>query len=180
MLLLLFFLLTVAGILLALVVPNGVDNESLFAHVHDDILEGLWVGWTIMADPGTHAEAPRDWPTRCVSFITTWAGILFFAFIIGFVVDAVQEKMEAIKKGRSSVVVSGHIVMLGWSEFSVAFIREVARANADDGVRGSIVVLASQDKQELDHVFILNLFETANGKADQRGCCETEEWVRRF
>ncbi len=37
-------------------------------------------------------------------------GILFFAVILGFVVDSVREKMDSLKKGKSQVVEENHTV----------------------------------------------------------------------
>lgn len=83
-------------------------------------------------------------------------GIVFFAIIIGFVVDAIQEKMESLKKGRSNVVESGHTVMLGWTPFSVAFILELCDANSSDG-GGTIVVLAEKEKEDLEIEFFMQV-----------------------
>eukprot|EP00935_MAST-01C_sp_MAST-1C-sp1_P002427 g2427.t1 len=60
--------------------------------------------------------------------------------------------MESLKKGKSDVVEEGHTVMLGWTQLSVDFIKEICDANESDG-GGVIVVLADQDKQELERSF---------------------------
>ena len=42
--------------------------------------------------------------------IVSIIGILFFAVILGFVVDSVREKMDSLKKGKSQVVEDNHSV----------------------------------------------------------------------
>jgi hypothetical protein len=97
-----------------------------------------------------------NWGTRGLAIGIAWGGILFFAVVIGFIIDAIQEKMESLKKGKSNVVEEGHTVMLGWNQLSVDFVREICDANESDG-GGVIVVLSDQDKQELERSFKLQM-----------------------
>lgn len=116
--------------------------------------ESMWLAWTFLADPGTQAEM-LQWESRLTAAIITICGIFFFAFIFGFVVDGVVSKMNALKKGTSNVVESGHTVILGWSDKSLWIIREIAEANSSETVNTAehsnvIVILASVDKQLLE------------------------------
>jgi hypothetical protein len=114
--------------------------------------EAAWASWLYMADPGMLASAPPTLDARLVALFVQIGGIVFFSIIVGFVADAVKEKMGALKKGRSSVVESGHTVMLGWTPFSMVFIREVCDANSSEG-GGTIVVLSERDKEDLEFEF---------------------------
>jgi len=50
-------------------------------------------------------------------------GILYFSVVLASVVEAVQFKMKSLREGKSEVVEKGHVVMLGWSEKSLLFIK---------------------------------------------------------
>jgi len=142
-----------AGAAFCYVVPAKDKGDQDFAdRVHGHVWQGMWEAWTYMADPGTHAGVPDTLAVRLLALAITWFGILFFAVIIGFVVDAIQEKMDALKKGKSAVVEADHTVMLGWTSFSAAFILEIADANSSDN-GGVVVVLADRNKQELEAEF---------------------------
>lgn len=145
------------GAIYAEIVPgaatNGqVDENGGEIKLRKNFWECVWEAWTYMADPGTHAGVYDELGTRILALVITWFGIVFFATIIGFVVDAIQVKMDNLKKGKSDVVEADHTVMLGWTSFSVAFILEIADANSSEG-GGTIVVLAERDKQELELEF---------------------------
>ena len=89
-----------AGAAFCYVVPAKDKGDQDFAdRVHGHVWQGMWEAWTYMADPGTHAGVPDTLAVRLLALAITWFGILFFAVIIGFVVDAIQEKMDALKKG---------------------------------------------------------------------------------
>ena len=114
-----------------------------------DFAGSMWNAWTYMADPGTHADKATTWPKKAAYFVIAAIGILFFGIILGFVVDAVREAMERLKKGRSTVVETGHVLVLGWTDRCPALIKEVALACESEG-GGVLVVLADQAKQILE------------------------------
>lgn len=55
--------------------------------------------------------------------------------------EAVQDYMDALRKGRTAVVEENHVVMLGWTDKSLLFIKEVINANESEG-GGVVCVLA--------------------------------------
>jgi hypothetical protein len=127
---------------------SGVAEDNVNGD-ENGYAEALWQSWLYMADPGVQSGAPGNLEGRAVALFISLGGIVFFAVIVGFVTDAVKEKMDSLKKGRSNVVESGHTVMIGWTPFSVAFIKEICDANSSDG-GGTIVVLTERDKEELE------------------------------
>lgn len=42
--------------------------------------------------------------------IITLIGIIYFSVIMGFIVDAIRDKMDSLKKGKSKVAEEGHTV----------------------------------------------------------------------
>ena len=109
--------------------------------------EAIWKSWTYMADPGTHADVDSNFYFRTSAFITAIMGILLMAAIIGFVVDAIKKKMDALDTGRSRVVIKGHILIMGWTEKTIQVIDQIALMMESEG--GGTIVLCS-DKAKRD------------------------------
>ena len=83
-------------------------------------------------------------------------------------------QVDDLKKGKARVIESGHTLMLGWSEMSLAIVQQIALANESDGggtqftcfsrtnvhtqeqiltqqaLLGVIVVLAKNDKEAME------------------------------
>ena len=100
---------------------------------------------------------------RVVANTLVVMGILYFSTMLGLVVEAVQAKMQALREGRSTVVEREHTVMLGWTEKSLLFVKEIINANESEG-GGVIVVLCKEGKEQMEKE--LSLFIK---KADLKG-----------
>jgi len=109
----------------------------------------VWIAWTYVADPGTHADCPETFLIRLISFTVTLGGMLIFALMIGIISDYIAEKVDDLKKGKSRIIDIDHTVMLGWNDKSLAIIQQIALANESEG-GGNIVVLANNGKEELE------------------------------
>ena len=114
-----------------------------------------------MLSSGT--SAPIEIVPRVVANTLVVMGILYFSTMLGLVVEAVQAKMQALREGKSVVVERGHTVMLGWTEKSLLFVKEIIDANESEG-GGVIVVLCKDGKEQMEKE--LNLFIK---KADLKG-----------
>ena len=113
--------------------------------------ETFWEVYSMLMDPGTHVdiESPE---ARVFGAIITWFGVIIFSILVGFIIDTVMEKMDDLKKGRSTVVEEEHTLILGWTDKSAGLCREIADANESEG-GGVIVVLDPLDKEELEQIF---------------------------
>mmetsp|Transcript_58915 Transcript_58915/g.103103 ORF Transcript_58915/g.103103 Transcript_58915/m.103103 type:complete len:825 (+) Transcript_58915:103-2577(+) len=118
-------------------------------------VEGIWEAWTFMADPGTHSKdfMPEQ---RVVGAIITVGGIIFFASILGVVVDVIREKMESLRQGRSNVIEREHCLILGFTDKTILLIMELCIANESEK-GGVVVVLAPEGKEEMEHELALQL-----------------------
>ncbi|KAL7517511.1 hypothetical protein ACHAWX_002430 [Stephanocyclus meneghinianus] len=137
-------LLSLTFILIAV----GAGLLAVFLDDHS-ISNAAWIAWTFVADPGTHADAPEGILVRFVSFSITVGGMIIFALMIGIISDSIGEKVDDLKKGKSRIIESGHSVLLGWNDKSLAIIQQIALANESEG-GGTIVVLAESDKEMLE------------------------------
>lgn len=93
----------------------GFGGLALYAVSDSSFAEALWLSWTFVADSGNHADRVGIGP-RIVSVSISSGGMLIFAMMLGLVSDAISEKVDSLRKGKSEVIESNHILILGWSD----------------------------------------------------------------
>jgi hypothetical protein len=118
---------------------EDIDGDSSF-------LAYIWAGWTTMTDPGAIGSAAGT--ARPVAAVFGLCGIFFFAVVLGFIVDAIHENLDAIKKGRCNIVEKDHLLILGWTDACYLLLREVALALEDSGGKTIVVILCSHQSDQ--------------------------------
>ena len=113
--------------------------------------ETFWEVYSMLMDPGSHVEIESP-EARTFGAVISWFGVIIFSILVGFIIDTVMEKMEDLKKGKSTVVEAEHTLILGWTDKSAGLCREIAGANESEG-GGIIVVLDPLDKEELEQIY---------------------------
>lgn len=93
----------------------GFGGLALYAVNTNSFPEALWLSWTFVADSGNHADTQGIGP-RIVSVSISSGGMLIFAMMLGLVSDAISEKVDSLRKGKSEVIERNHILILGWSD----------------------------------------------------------------
>lgn len=83
--------------------------------------EALWLSWTFVADSGNHADRVGVGP-RIVSVAISAGGMLIFATMLGLISDAISKMVDSLRKGKSEVLESNHILILGWSDKLVCLL----------------------------------------------------------
>ncbi|CAM0883807.1 unnamed protein product [Alopecurus aequalis] len=136
------------ALLLATVILIASGGIALYAVSGSGFLEALWLSWTFVADSGNHADQVGLGP-RIVSVSISGGGMLVFATMLGLVSDAISEKVDSWRKGRSEVIETKHILILGWSDKLGSLLKQLAIANKSIG-GGVVVVLAERDKEEME------------------------------
>lgn len=110
-------------------------------------LEDFWQSLLRAFDPGTMA-ADVGWGRRLLALFVTTVGILIAGTLIGLIASGVEQRVEAMRRGRSAVVESGHVVILGASGRLPVVVEQLAIA--DQGHRSNaIVVLADREPSEM-------------------------------
>jgi hypothetical protein len=127
------FLLRRAGVTLA-----GSEDAGWF--------EDFWQSMLRTLDTGTMAS-DSGWRQRLVALSVTVFGLLVLGTLIGVIASGVEAQIDRMKRGRSAVVESDHIVVLGASSLLPEVVDQLCRANA--GRRIAIVVMADHDPAEL-------------------------------
>ena len=110
-------------------------------------IEDVWQSLLRTLDTGTMA-ADTGWGPRALALIVTLAGLLLAGTLIGLIASGVEQRVEQMQRGKSTVVESGHIVILGTSARLPKLIEQLAIAGRDRA-RNVIVVLADCEPREL-------------------------------
>jgi hypothetical protein len=111
-------------------------------------IEGFWQSVLRLMDPGTMAD-DVGWWSRLIALLVTMVGILIVGTLIGVIASGVEQRVEGLRRGRSAVAETGHVLILGESGRLPMVIRQLALANR--GRRhNAIVVLANDETGELD------------------------------
>ena len=109
------------ALLFATIFLIGFGGLALYAVSESSFTEALWLAWTFVADSGNHADRVGTGP-RIVSVSISSGGMLIFAMMLGLICDAISEKVDSLRKGKSEVIERDHILILGWSDKLVIFL----------------------------------------------------------
>ncbi|MDQ4070883.1 MAG: hypothetical protein M3203_15645, partial [Actinomycetota bacterium] len=135
----------------AVVLVTGTLLSVLDIAVHGHqvgVIEGVWQNLLRSFEPAA-MEADTGWPLRLQSLFVVLFGILVVSSLIGLIATGIERRVAELRKGRSEVLESGHILILGWSAKIFPVIAELVLAHK--GRRDSvIVVLADHDKIEME------------------------------
>jgi len=129
---------------------------------HYTFIEAIWRQLTFTLDPGTFS-GDIGWPWRLVSLLTTLFGVLVVASLIGVVSAAFDDRIAALRKGRSAVIEAGHTVILGWNSKVFTIISELVIANESER-KPVIVVLADRDRVDMEEAIKEKVSELKNTK----------------
>lgn len=103
------------ALLVATILLIGVGGIALFGVSGENLWDAFWRAWTYVADAGNHADSSGTGP-RVVSICISAGGMLIFALMLGLVSDAISEKVDSLRKGKSEVIERNHTLVLGWSD----------------------------------------------------------------
>ncbi|MFF8596267.1 NAD-binding lipoprotein [Streptomyces sp. NPDC015220] len=84
-----------------------------------------------------------------LSVLLALMALLYVSTLVGLITTGLTERLTALRRGRSTVLEQGHVVVLGWSEQVFTVVRELVAANANQR-RGAVAVLADRDKTEME------------------------------
>jgi len=118
--------------------PNGEQG----------FIEAGWSSLMRTFDPGTMG-GDSGWSLRGVSLIATLGGLFIVSALIGVITTGLDGRLQALRRGRGSVALTGHTLILGWSSAVEAIITELAEANSNQR-KSAVVVLADVPKETMD------------------------------
>jgi voltage-gated potassium channel Kch len=144
--------ITIGGHLLA---PEGSDPPGFF--------EAAWLSLMRTLDAGTMG-GDAGWGFRIVMLLVTIGGIFIVSALIGVLNNGLEDRLGQLRKGRSRVLESGHTLILGWTPQIFTVISELVEANTNRRQGAVIVVLADQDKIEMEDAIRERIPDTKNTK----------------
>ncbi len=144
---------------LAGIAPEGGDRLSL--------PESIWAVLMRSLDAGT-VGGDTGWVFRLTMLVVTFGGIFVVSTLIGLLSSGIDSKLEDLRQGRSRVIETDHIVILGWSLQIFTLISELAIANANRPDT-CIVILSEQDKVQME----MALYDTLGKLPRIRLVCRT-------
>ena len=93
--------------------------------------------------------ATTTWWQRLISLVLWGITLAITATVIGFITKSIAEKVDRLKRGKSPINESNHVLILGWSSRIFPIISELAVAN--ENVPGAVVaVFADVDRIKMD------------------------------
>ncbi|MGW0945608.1 CASTOR/POLLUX-related putative ion channel [Streptomyces sp. NPDC002623] len=84
-----------------------------------------------------------------LSVLLGLVALLYVSTLIGLITTGLTDRLTELRRGRSTVVETGHSVVLGWSEQVFTVVGELVAARVDQRW-GAVVVLADRDKTEME------------------------------
>ena len=133
-------LITVVTALVMALTPEGNDKGAP---------EILWESLLRAMDPGTIGADSGSHAFLALMLAVTVGGIFIVSALVGVLTTGMDKRITELRKGRSRVTERGHAVILGWSDQVFVVLSELAKAN-QRGKRSSVVILAGQDKVEME------------------------------
>jgi len=136
--------------LVAVLISSGllaVFGVDLAGSQENSWLEDFWQSVLRILDTGTMA-ADVGWGRRVLALLVTVFGVLIAGTLIGIIANGVEQRVDAMRRGRSTVVESGHVVVLGASSRLPIIVEQLALANRTRR-SNTIVVLADLEPVDL-------------------------------
>jgi voltage-gated potassium channel Kch len=143
-------IITIGGRLLA---PEGADTPNFF--------EAAWLSLMRTLDAGTMG-GDAGWGFRLVMLLVTVGGIFIVSTLIGVLSSGLEAQIDRLRKGRSLVLENDHTVILGWTPQVFTIISELVVANENRKGGAAIVVMADQDKVQMEDAIRERIPDTKN------------------
>lgn len=143
----LIVLLAVVSLLIIVFVAVVVKGLQL---APDDVsfAKLVWMGLMRTLDSGTMGGDEGSWGYLFAMLAVTIGGIFVVSTLIGVLSAGIEGQLDALRRGRSKVVETGHIVILGWSPHIVTLVSELIESNASQR-DACIVIMGDKDTVEM-------------------------------
>jgi Trk K+ transport system NAD-binding subunit len=125
----------------------SISDVTFAGSEKSSLLEDFWQTMLRTMDPGTMA-GDVGWGRRILALLVTLFGILVAGTLIGLIASGVEQRVEEMQRGRSVVVESDHVVILGTSPRLPVVVDQLTLASRERG-GSTIVILADREPREL-------------------------------
>lgn len=149
-----FLFLLVAATIVALFGLGIAGGESA------GFIESFWQALLRVFDAGTFT-GDQGWGLRIVTLVVTLGGILVVTSLIGLIASSIDQRIAALGKGRSPVLETGHVLVLGWSSRLFSILSELVEANANQK-HAAVVILAELSKTDMEDAVRARIADTGS------------------
>jgi voltage-gated potassium channel Kch len=141
-------------------VPAGENGGPL------DPLSAFWVTFLHAFSAERLGADTGEWPFLLLMLCITLAGIFVLSSLIGILTNGIEARLDELRRGRSKVLETGHVVVLGWSDQVFPIVKQFDLANVNRHKQSQarvlnnmqvrpasqppIVILGHQDKVEME------------------------------
>lgn len=147
-----FSLLIGLRYLVLLVFPQLEYFNSFFDHI--------WVTFLQMTAPGNmNQDTASPAAMKIFTILAGFAGVVLLSMLIAFITSTLNSILYEFRKGRGQVLEKDHTIILGWNDRVIDILKELIMANESEDY-GSVVILAEDDKEEMDDYIAKRLTET--------------------
>ena len=127
-------------------------------------MQVAWMSLLRTLDSGTMGGDTGNPFFLFMMLVVTFGGVFVVSALIGIINNGIEDKMDELRKGRSQVLENNHTVILGWTPQVFTVISEIILANESRKSGAVIVVLADQDKVEMEDALNERIPDTKNTK----------------
>lgn len=120
------------------------------------------------------------WDERIVLLIVTVIGLLLVSTLISILNSVIERRMEFIHRGRGTVLLSDHLVILNWNQFGVRVVREIAQSSEPGKSPPRLSILCDEDPVHLMQEIrssLSNEFRSSTSKLHQHFSRHPEKWI---
>ena len=123
------------------------------------VLSSIWFSLMHAIDAGTIAGDSGSFLFMLIMAIVTLCGLFITSMLIGVIGSGLEDKMNALRKGRSQVLEQNHVIIFGFNENALNVLRELILAN-ENHKNSVVVVMDNQDKSEMEDVISQRIQDT--------------------
>jgi len=140
-------LLAVSSVIFIVIFSIIVWGTKLFPGT--SFSELLWISLMRTIDAGLLGEGGSGVLYVVLTLIIALVSIFIISILIGVLTAGIEDKIWALRKGRSKVLEKNHTVILGWNEMVFTIVSDLIEANRNQK-RASIVIMGNRDKVEME------------------------------
>lgn len=153
---------------LVMVVVRLIANSFLPDETLNSLAEIPWrVYVAVMEGSAAETDGDSNWLAKLTSILAVMVGLILFSSMVAFITSVFEAKLDELRRGRSLVLESDHTLILGFGDRILEVIRELIEANESES-DASIVILAENDKEEMDNIIRDNISDFATTRVITR------------
>lgn len=117
--------------------------------VNNSFLESIWIQFNRTLDPGTLGGDTGSFTFMLMLTVSTLVGVFITSGLIGIITNGLDTKYANLRKGKSKVLESDHVIILGFNDDVYVILEQLIIAN-ENKPRACVVVLGNEEKEVME------------------------------